>query len=46
MRFDEQDRHFIESLAIREHQDDWYRSAGHRLQNLGFEKFADSSSIL
>ena len=46
MRFDEQDRHFLESLAIRENQDDWYRTAGQRLTNLGFEKCTDSSSIL
>ena len=46
IRFDEQDRHFIETLAIRENQDSWYRQASHQLQNLGFEKFTDSSSVL
>ncbi len=41
IRFDERDRHFIQSLARRERKDSWYQEAGKQLRQLGFEKFTE-----
>ncbi len=40
-RFDERDRHFIESSAAYERKDSWYRKAGLQLRQRGFEAFTE-----
>lgn len=43
LRFDALDRDFLQTLAHNELKDDWYRYAGEKLSQIGFERFIEST---